>query len=57
MTFPWLSARGGKRCLVLCGALLLCPWHVYGKGFLDFNLYPYLDDVESDSVFTLNIGA
>ncbi len=57
MTFPWLSARGGKRCIVLCGALLLCPWHAYGKGFLDFNLYPYLDDVESDSVFTLNIGA
>ncbi len=26
-------------------------------GFLDFNLYPYLSDVESDNVFTLNIAA
>lgn len=26
-------------------------------GFLDFNAYPYLSDVDNDSVFTLNIGA
>lgn len=26
-------------------------------GFLDFNLYPYLSDVDSDNVFTLNIAA
>lgn len=26
-------------------------------GFLDFNFYPYLSDVENDNVFTLNIGA
>ena len=27
------------------------------KGFLDFNAYPYLSDVDTDSVFTLNIAA
>ncbi|MEX1669215.1 hypothetical protein AB4876_09855 [Zhongshania guokunii] len=26
-------------------------------GFLDFNFYPYLADVDSDNVFTLNIAA
>ncbi len=26
-------------------------------GFLDFNLYPYLTDVDNDSVFTLNIAS
>lgn len=26
-------------------------------GFVDFNLYPYLSDVDSDSVFTINIAA
>ncbi|MGJ8687311.1 MAG: hypothetical protein ACSHWQ_07520, partial [Spongiibacteraceae bacterium] len=26
-------------------------------GFIDFNLYPYLSDVDSDSVFTINIAA
>lgn len=27
------------------------------SGFLDFNIYPWLSDVDGDSVFTLNIGA
>lgn len=27
------------------------------SGFLDFNVYPYLSDVDNDSVFTLNIAA
>ena len=27
------------------------------SGFLDFNVYPYLSNVDSDSVFTLNIAA
>ncbi|WP_373086931.1 hypothetical protein [Zhongshania sp.] len=26
-------------------------------GFLDFNFYPYMSDVDSDNVFTLNIAA
>ena len=28
-----------------------------GGGFLDFNFYPYLSDVDNDNVFTLNIAA
>ena len=27
------------------------------SGFLDFNIYPYLSDVDDDSVVTINIGA
>ena len=27
-----------------------------GNGFLDFNAYPHLTDVDSDSVFTLNVA-
>ena len=26
-------------------------------GFLDFNLYPHLSDVETDTIFTLNIAS
>lgn len=29
----------------------------YARGFLDFNVYPYLIDVENDSVITINAGA
>ena len=28
-----------------------------GGGFLDFNIYPYLSDVDNDPVFTFNIAA
>lgn len=27
------------------------------KGFIDFNVYPYLSDVDSDNVITMNVGA
>ncbi|MGB1907437.1 MAG: hypothetical protein ACPHN3_08885 [Spongiibacter sp.] len=41
--------------------LLLCAAVAQGapsqRGFLDFNLYPYLSDASSDSVATLNVGA
>ena len=47
-------------CIVL---ILLCSDNVYAQfkntpsRFLDFNLYPVLTDVDSDSMFTLNTAA
>jgi len=47
-------------CIVL---ILLCSDTTYAQvkntpsGFLDFNLYPELTDVDSDSMFTLNTAA
>lgn len=48
-------------CLLLLTSLFSSPTHAKQDeklhGFLDFNAYPYLSDVDSDSVFTLNIAA
>ncbi len=41
MVFAFLFASGAARA---------------GGGFVDFNLYPYLSDVDTDSAFTLNIA-
>lgn len=42
-------------------ALFALPTHAVQNnttgGFIDFNLYPYLSDIETDSVATINIGA
>ncbi len=43
----WLPAAG----------LAVLPLAAAGQGFLDFNVYPYLSDVDSDAVFTLNIAS
>lgn len=44
--------------VLLYGAILICPAS-YGQasGTLDFNVYPYLGDVDTSSAFTLNISA
>lgn len=52
--FRW-SAGLVLLCLALGGASAQAAQS--GRGFLDFNLYPYLSDVDTDSVATLNIGA
>ena len=49
----------------ICLALLLCSCCMSSMsqagdssgGFLDFNLYPYLSDVDTDNVLTINIAA
>lgn len=47
--------------LILCSFMLhegaLAAQKNTKGGFVDFNFYPYLDDVDSDSVVTLNIAA
>jgi len=49
-------------CIFILSLIFLLP-HAYGKttnssaGFLDFNVYPELTDVDTDSVFTLNTAA
>lgn len=48
-----------RRLNRLISALCLgfISFHAHAdKGFLDFNVYPYLSEVDSDSVFTLNIA-
>ncbi len=41
--------------------LITTPTHAVNNntsgGFIDFNLYPYLSDIETDSVATINLGA
>jgi len=47
----------------MCLMLLLLPLHIHADtknsmgGFLDFNVYPQLTDVDNDSIFSLNIAA
>ena len=45
--------------LLLCGSCMCSMLHAGNSngGFLDFNLYPYLSDVDSDNVLTINIAA
>lgn len=49
------------RGLLLIFYLALAPAYARAlksdSGFLDFNVYPYLSEVEADSVYTLNIAA
>lgn len=44
-----------------CSVLLMWGWacmaHGTARGFLDFNLYPYLSDIDSDTSFSLNTAA
>ena len=52
----------GPLLILLAGNFCLTQGHTAdvknsANGFLDFNFYPYLTDVDSDSVFTLNTGA
>jgi hypothetical protein len=44
--------------MLLCYAGLAAPLsHAQTNGTLDFNVYPYLGDVDTSSAFTLNISA
>lgn len=40
-------------CVLFVGSM---PVNSFANGFFDFNVYPYLEDVKSDSAFTLNIA-
>jgi hypothetical protein len=42
---------------IYCSQTWSAEAHNSQSGFLDFNVYPYLSDVDNDSVFTLNIAA
>lgn len=46
-----------RKVGIYCSTLFLCiPFHSSADGFFDFNVYPYLSDVDSDSAFTLNVA-
>ena len=49
-----------SRLRLFCTTFILVACsnaYAANKGFLDFNLYPYLSDVDNDSVFTINAAA
>jgi len=64
--YPTYNLASTKTLLMLTGLLFVLFSLSYSpasqaqksnSGFLDFNLYPHLTDVENDSVFTLNAAA
>ncbi len=50
---PVIFSRFARAFLVSLGLTFSFAFQAVG-GFLDFNVYPYLNDVDNDSAFTLN---
>jgi hypothetical protein len=51
LPFKWLCSF-----FMVCTCLFVSDNARAGDGFFDFNFYPYLSDVDTDSAFTLNLA-